>query len=174
MISLLLFSSTKMNTNVNCMEGGGEKRLSETSGSGPTHGLATIQSMQGVQNIVQSSVQTIQPAQSVIGTIAGPSTLVGKSVSVDINPKLSLMKPIGQAGALSSTDTSKITTTVKRIFVAFHLTPFGVLKNGKKTCRLTLTSHWKFRERKYNKNSYLQIHIWISNILNRQFLYMTL
>lgn len=104
-----------MNTNVNTMDGDGEKRLPETSISMPAHSLATIQNLQtvqNVQNIVQSNIQTIQPAQSVIGSVSTTNTLVGKSVSLDLNPKLSLMKPVVHSG-ITSAETNKITTTVK-------------------------------------------------------------
>ena len=107
----------EMNPNNNPMDGGGgnrQQQQQQQSGPSVQHNLTTIQ-MQGVQTvqgIVQGNVQTIQSVRNVIGTVGAPGTLVGKSISLDINPKLPLFKPVAHTGA-SSMETSKITTTVK-------------------------------------------------------------
>ncbi|XP_043271658.1 histone deacetylase complex subunit SAP130 isoform X2 [Venturia canescens] len=119
-----------MNTNVNSMDGDGEKRMPETSISMPAHSLTTIQNLQNVQNvqnIVQTNIQTIQPVQSVIGSVSTTNPLVGKSVSVDLNPKLSLMKPIVQSGITSSTEANKITTTLCSVGPTVRIIPPGML-----------------------------------------------
>lgn len=102
-----------MNTTMSTASGSGDKRLPETTVQTVAQNLTTmqqnVQSVQSVQSVVQSSIQSIQPTQTIVGT---PGSLVGKSVSLDMNPKLSLMKPVVPSGTTSSTETSKITTTV--------------------------------------------------------------
>ncbi|XP_057337772.1 mucin-2 [Microplitis mediator] len=96
-----------MNT-TNPGEGSGEKRLPETSGQSVPHNLTTIQNVQGlqtVQNIVQSTVPTIQSTQNVVNTSAA---IVGKSISLDLNQKLSLMKSVVQTGTPSTSEPGKI------------------------------------------------------------------
>ncbi|XP_012257247.1 histone deacetylase complex subunit SAP130 isoform X2 [Athalia rosae] len=94
-----------MNPSTNPLDGGGvEKHPPEVSQT-----LQTITAIQNVQTIVQSNASNIQSQQTIVGTSTG---LIGKSVSLDLNPKLSLMKPIGQAGNISSTEAAKITTTL--------------------------------------------------------------
>ncbi|XP_066601843.1 histone deacetylase complex subunit SAP130-A-like isoform X2 [Prorops nasuta] len=112
---MCLLRKAIMNTSLSSMDGGGDKRLPETSVQTVAQNLTTIQniqSMQNVQSIMQSSVQTIQPTQTIVGSVGSSNSLVGKSVSLDINPKLSLMKPVAPSGTASTADTSKITTTL--------------------------------------------------------------
>lgn len=104
-----------MNTNLSSTDGGGDKRLPETTVQTIAQNLTTmqnIQSIQNVQSVVQSNIQSIQPTQTIVGTVGTPTSLVGKSVSLDINPKLSLMKPVIPSGATSNAETNKITTTL--------------------------------------------------------------
>jgi len=111
------------------MSGNTDKRVSETTVQTVAQNLTTIQSTQCVQNVqsvqnvqniqsvVQSNVQNIQPTPiqpTIVGTVVTSNSLMGKSVSLDMNPKLSLMKPV-VASATSSTETSKIATTVRVI-----------------------------------------------------------
>lgn len=106
-----------MNTSSSNSEGAGDKRQPDTTQSAG-HTLTTLQNVhriQTIQNIVQGNVQTIQPSQSVVSTVA--SAIVGKSISLDLNPKLSLMKSVVQTGA---SDASKITTTVSIIHFPFE------------------------------------------------------
>jgi len=104
-----------MNTTISTVSSGGDKRLPETTVQTVAQNLTTmqqnVQSVQNVQSMVQSNVPNIQPTQTIVGSMT-PSGLVGKSVSLDMNPKLSLMKPVVPSGATPSTETSKITTTV--------------------------------------------------------------
>ncbi|XP_011306545.1 histone deacetylase complex subunit SAP130-A isoform X2 [Fopius arisanus] len=107
-------------------EGTGDKRQPETS-QVPQHSLTTIQNVhriQTIQNIVQSNVQTIQPAQSVVSTVA--SAIVGKSISLDLNPKLSLMKSVVQSGSAVS-DANKITTTLCSVGSTVRIISPGML-----------------------------------------------
>ncbi|XP_015109308.1 histone deacetylase complex subunit SAP130-A isoform X2 [Diachasma alloeum] len=117
-----------MNTsNSGSAEAAGDKRQPEAS-QGPPHSLATIQNVhriQTIQNIVQSNVQTIQPTQSVVSTVA--SAIVGKSISLDLNPKLSLMKSVVQSGAAVSGETSKITTTLCSVGSTVRIISPGML-----------------------------------------------
>ncbi|XP_043503134.1 histone deacetylase complex subunit SAP130 isoform X2 [Polistes fuscatus] len=104
-----------MNTNLSSTDGGGDKRLPENTVQTIAQNLTTmqnIQSIQNVQSVVQSNIQSIQPMQTIVGTVGTPTSLVGKSVSLDINPKLSLMKPVIPSGATSNAETNKITTTL--------------------------------------------------------------
>ncbi|XP_014598513.1 PREDICTED: histone deacetylase complex subunit SAP130 [Polistes canadensis] len=104
-----------MNTNLSSTDGGGDKRLPENTVQTLAQNLTTmqnIQSIQNVQSVVQSNIQSIQPMQTIVGTVGTPTSLVGKSVSLDINPKLSLMKPVIPSGATSNAETNKITTTL--------------------------------------------------------------
>lgn len=102
-----------MNTTMSTVSSGGDKRLPETTVQTVAQNLTTMQqNVQSVQSVVQSSIQSIQPTQTIVGSVGTPGNLVGKSVSLDMNPKLSLMKPVVPSCATSSTETSKITTTV--------------------------------------------------------------
>ncbi|XP_063991632.1 histone deacetylase complex subunit SAP130-A isoform X2 [Diachasmimorpha longicaudata] len=105
----------------------GDKRQPEPS-QVPPHSLATIQNVhriQTIQNIVQSNVQTIQPTQSVVSTVA--SAIVGKSISLDLNPKLSLMKSVVQSGAAVSGESNKITTTLCSVGSTVRIISPGML-----------------------------------------------
>ncbi|XP_025991059.1 histone deacetylase complex subunit SAP130-A isoform X2 [Solenopsis invicta] len=117
--------NTTMSTGVS---GSGDKRLPETTVQTVAQNLTTmqqnVQSVQSVQSVVQSSIQSIQPTQTIVGP---PSSLVGKSVSLDMNPKLSLMKPVVPSGTTSSTETSKITTTLCSIGSTVKIISPGIL-----------------------------------------------
>lgn len=99
-----------MNTALSSVNSGGDKRLLETTVQTVTT-MQNAPNVQNVQSVVQSSIQSIQPTQTIVGSVGTPS-LIGKSVSLDMNPKLSLMKPVVPSGTTSSAETSKITTTV--------------------------------------------------------------
>ncbi|KAK0091527.1 hypothetical protein PV326_003076 [Microctonus aethiopoides] len=116
-----------MNTNINTLDSTGEKRIAETSVQNISHNLTTIQSIQGIQNIVQSNAQTIQSPQSIVSTIAPTSTIVGKSISLDLNPKLSLMKSVVQTGPASTVDANKITTTLCSVGSTVRIISPGML-----------------------------------------------
>lgn len=111
-----------MNTTLSSVNAGGDKRPSETTMQTvqtTAQNLTTMQNIasgQNVQSVVQSNIQNIQPTQTLIGSV-GTSNLIGKSVSLDMNPKLSLVKPSGTA---SSAETSKITTTVILSFISIQ------------------------------------------------------
>lgn len=118
-----------MNPNINLTEPSGDKRLPEPSLQNVSHNLTNIQNIQGLQNIVQSNVQTIQSTQNVVGTIASSSAIVGKSISLDLNPKLSLMKSVVQTGAAVTGDASKITTTLCSVGSTVRIISPGMLSN---------------------------------------------
>ncbi|XP_077257851.1 uncharacterized protein LOC143894993 isoform X2 [Temnothorax americanus] len=114
-----------MNTTMSTVSSGGDKRLPETTVQTVAQNLTTMQqnvqsvqsTLQSVQSVVQSTIQSIQPTQTIVGSVGSvgtPGGLVGKSVSLDMNPnpKLSLMKPVVPSGATASAETSKITTTL--------------------------------------------------------------
>lgn len=116
--SLFRSNIANMNT-LSTVNSGSDKRLPETTVQTVAQNLTTMQNVQNVQNVqsvVQSSTQNIQPIQTIVGPVGTPGNLVGKSVSLDINPKLSLMKPVTPSGAISSVETSKITTTVILVY----------------------------------------------------------
>lgn len=94
-----------MNSNPNSMEEGDSGNRSPEVG----HSLSNMTATQNVQNVAQTSAQTVQSQQLTINTTA---SLIGKSVSLDLNPKLSLMKPLSQTATMS-TEANKITTTVR-------------------------------------------------------------
>lgn len=102
-----------MSGNNSVSDGGQDKSAPETTVQTVPQNLTTIQSIQtvqGVQTVVPSSIQSIQAAQAVTGQ---GTTLVGKSISLELNPQTSkiLMKqPIGSSIAGSAD--SKITSTV--------------------------------------------------------------
>ncbi|XP_033331640.2 uncharacterized protein LOC117223475 isoform X2 [Megalopta genalis] len=101
-----------MNTTINSVESGGDKRLPETSMQNVAQNLTTMQSVQNVQSVVQSNIQNIQSTQTIVGSIGTPSNHVGKSISMDTNPKLPLMKPMVPSGTSSTPESNKITTTL--------------------------------------------------------------
>ncbi|XP_078039180.1 uncharacterized protein LOC144471214 [Augochlora pura] len=97
-----------MNTTISSVESGGDKRLPEAS----MQSVAQMQSVQNVQSVVQSNIQNIQSTQTIVGSIGTPSNHVGKSMSMDTNPKLPLMKPMVPSGTSSTPESNKITTTL--------------------------------------------------------------
>ncbi|XP_015436191.1 PREDICTED: histone deacetylase complex subunit SAP130 isoform X2 [Dufourea novaeangliae] len=99
-----------MNTTMSSVESGGEKRVPETTVQNVAQNLTTIQSVQSVQSVVQSNIQNIQSTQTIVGSIGTPTNHVGKSISMDTNPKLPLMKPVVPSGTTSTSETNKITT----------------------------------------------------------------
>ncbi|XP_076282500.1 uncharacterized protein LOC143209991 isoform X1 [Lasioglossum baleicum] len=101
-----------MNTTISSVESGGDKRLPETSMQNVAQNLTTMQSAQNVQSVVQSNIQNIQSTQTIVGSIGTPSNHVGKSISMDTNPKLPLMKPVVPSGTTSTSESNKITTTL--------------------------------------------------------------
>lgn len=116
---LLYSDSATMNTTLNSVSSGSDKRLLETVQT-MAQNLTTMQNVSNVQNVqsvVQSTIQSIQPTQTIVSSVGTPGCLVGKSVSLDLNPKLSLMKPVGPSGTTSSAETSKITTTVMHKYI---------------------------------------------------------
>lgn len=101
-----------MNVNTNTGEGG-DKRLPEATVQTIAQNLTTIQTVQSSQNVIQSNIQTIQSTQAIIGNVGqSGTTLVGKSVSLDLNQKLSLAKPGIPSNIVSSTDSNKLTATL--------------------------------------------------------------
>ncbi|XP_011686652.1 PREDICTED: histone deacetylase complex subunit SAP130-A isoform X2 [Wasmannia auropunctata] len=121
---------TAMNTTISTVSGGGgDKRLPpETTVQTVAQNLTTMQqNVQSVQSVVQSSIPSIQPTPTIVGSVGTPGSLVGKSVSLDINPKLSLMKPVVPSGATSSAEASKITTTLCSIGSTVKIISPGIL-----------------------------------------------
>ncbi|XP_058789930.1 histone deacetylase complex subunit SAP130-like isoform X2 [Phymastichus coffea] len=98
-----------MSGNNSVSDGGQDKSATETTVQTVPQNLTTIQSIQtvqSVQNVVPSNIQSIQTAQAVTGQTA---TLVGKSISLELSPKLLMKQPIG-ANVAGSSD-SKIAPT---------------------------------------------------------------
>ncbi|XP_076635623.1 uncharacterized protein LOC143348844 isoform X3 [Colletes latitarsis] len=116
-----------MNTTINSVESGGDKRVPETTVQSIAQNLTTIQSMQNVQSVVQSNIQNIQSTQSIAGSVVTPTNLVGKSISMDTNPKLSLMKPVVPSGTTSTSETNKITTTLCSVGSTVRIISPGML-----------------------------------------------
>ncbi|XP_043664949.1 histone deacetylase complex subunit SAP130 [Vespula pensylvanica] len=119
-----------MNTSLSSTDGGGDKRLPETTVQTIAQNLTTMQNIQNIQNVqsvVQSNIQSIQPTQTIVGTVGTPTGLVGKSVSLDINPKLSLMKPVIPSGTTSNAETNKITTTLCSVGSTVRIISPGML-----------------------------------------------
>lgn len=112
-----------MNTSAPPAEGGVDRRVPETTVQAVAHNLTTIQTIQGVQNvqnIVQGCVSTVQPTQTIVGSIGSSTSIVGKSIALEsLNQKLSIMKPVIPPGTVISTEPSKITTTVFKQFFIF-------------------------------------------------------
>lgn len=116
-----------MNTALSSVDSAGDKRLPETTVQSIAQNLTTMQSMQNVQSVVQSNVQSIQPTQSIVGSIGTPASLIGKSVSLDVNPRLSLMKPVVPSGTTSIAETNKITTTLCSVGSTVRIISPGML-----------------------------------------------
>ncbi|XP_012275254.1 histone deacetylase complex subunit SAP130 isoform X2 [Orussus abietinus] len=112
------------------MDNTGEKYVPEINVQSVMESSTTIQgiqSMPAVHNVSQAVTKTIQSAQTIIGQIGTPAGLVGKSVSLELNPKLSLMKPLIPSGMTTSVETSKITTTLCSVGSAVKILSPGVL-----------------------------------------------
>ncbi|XP_015604837.1 histone deacetylase complex subunit SAP130-A isoform X2 [Cephus cinctus] len=115
---------------MNPVDGNGEKRPPKSVVQTVAQNLTTIQNIQTVQtvqNVAQSSVQNIQPTQTVVGSVGTPTGLVGKSVSLELNSKLSLMKSLAQPGTTPSTETSKMTTTLCSVGSTVRIISPGML-----------------------------------------------
>ncbi|XP_018053811.1 PREDICTED: histone deacetylase complex subunit SAP130-A-like isoform X2 [Atta colombica] len=125
-----ILRSAAMNTTISTVSSGSDKHLPETTVQTVAQNLTTmqqnVQNVQNVQSMVQSNISNIQPTQTIVGSMT-PSGLVGKSVSLDMNPKLSLMKPVVPSGTTSSTETSKITTTLCSIGSTVKIISPGML-----------------------------------------------
>lgn len=106
-----------MNTTLNSVESSGDKHLPETTVQSIAQNLTTMQSIQNAQSVVQSNIQNIQSTQTIVGSVGTSTNLVGKSMSMDTNSKLPVMKPVVPSGTTSTSETNKITTTVKMIFL---------------------------------------------------------
>lgn len=114
------FRTTDMNTTLSSVESGGDKHLPETTVQSIAQNLTTMQSIQNVQSVVQSNIQNIQSTQTIVGSVGAPTNLVGKTMSMDTNSKLPVMKPVVPSGTTSTSETNKITTTVKeKIFFKY-------------------------------------------------------
>ncbi|XP_051174403.1 histone deacetylase complex subunit SAP130-A [Leptopilina boulardi] len=100
-----------MNVNTNSGEGS-DKRQPEATVQTIAQNLTTIQTVQSTQNVIQSNIQTIQSTQAIIGNVGQSGTIVGKSVSLDLNQKLSIAKTGIPSNIVSSTDSNKLTTTL--------------------------------------------------------------
>ncbi|XP_072766825.1 uncharacterized protein [Anoplolepis gracilipes] len=133
-----LFYFTRFNINMNTLStvsNDGDKRLPETTVQTVAQNLTTIQNVQNVQSVVQSGIQNIQPIQTIVGPIGTSGNLVGKPVSLDMNPKqlsltASLVRPVTPSGATSSIETSKITTTLCPIASTVKIIPPTILNTG--------------------------------------------
>lgn len=101
-----------MSAKNNSSEGGQDKSLPKTTvqtlpqNITAIQSLPTVQSMQNVQSGASGSLQNIQTAQ----TITGQATVLGKSISLELNPKL-LVKTSGSTN-IGISDNSKITNAV--------------------------------------------------------------
>ncbi|XP_033216137.1 histone deacetylase complex subunit SAP130-A [Belonocnema kinseyi] len=118
-----------MNVSTNPGDGGGDKRLPEASIQTIPQNLTTIQTVQSAQNMIQSNIQTIQSTQGVVGAVGQPGTLVGKSVSLELNPKLSLSKPGMPSNIVSSTDSSKLTATLCQMSPTLRIISPNMISN---------------------------------------------
>ncbi|XP_053972345.1 histone deacetylase complex subunit SAP130 [Hylaeus volcanicus] len=116
-----------MNTTISSVEGGGDKRVPETTVQSIAQNLTTIQSIQNVQSVVQSNIQNIQSTQTIVGSVGTPTNLIGKSISMDTNPKLPLMKPVVPSGTTSTSETNKITTTLCSVGSTVRIISPGML-----------------------------------------------
>lgn len=108
-----------MNKTLSSIDSGGDKHLSETTVQSIVQNLTTMQNMQNAQSVVHSNIQSIQSTQTIVGSVGTSTNLVGKSMSMDTNPKLPLMKPVVPSGTTSTSETNKITTTVKNILYCY-------------------------------------------------------
>ncbi|XP_017791180.1 PREDICTED: histone deacetylase complex subunit SAP130-A [Habropoda laboriosa] len=116
-----------MNTTLSTGDSGGDKRLPETAVQNIAQNLTTMQNMQNVQSVVQSNMQNIQSTQTIVGSVGTSTSLVGKSMSMDTNPKLPLMKPVVPSGTTSTSETNKITTTICSVGSTVRIISPGML-----------------------------------------------
>ena len=116
-----------MNTTLSSVDSGGDKRLPEATVQSIAQNLTSLQSMQNVQSVVQSNIQSIQSTQTIVGSVGTATNLIGKSISMDTNPKLPLMKPVVPSGATSTSETNKITTTLCPVGSTVRIISPGVL-----------------------------------------------
>ncbi|XP_076238834.1 uncharacterized protein LOC143181963 [Calliopsis andreniformis] len=121
-----------MNTTLSSVDSSGDKRLPETTVQSIAQNLTTLQSMQNVQSVVQSNIQSIQSGQTIVGSVGTSANLVGKSMSMDTNPKLPLMKPVVPSGTTSTSETNKITTTLCPVGSTMRIISPGVSSNAER------------------------------------------
>ncbi|KAK9300516.1 hypothetical protein QLX08_006850 [Tetragonisca angustula] len=93
-----------MNTTLSSVESGGDKHLPETTVQSIAQNLTTMQSIQNVQSVVQS-----------------------KTMSMDTNSKLPVMKPVVPSGTTSTSETNKITTTICSVGSTVRIISPGML-----------------------------------------------
>ncbi|XP_033356488.1 histone deacetylase complex subunit SAP130-A-like isoform X2 [Bombus vosnesenskii] len=124
----IIFRDIDMNTTLSSVESGGDKHLPETTVQSIAQNLTTMQSIQNVQSVVQSNIQNIQSTQTIVGSVGGTSTsLIGKSMSMDTNSKLPVMKPVVPCGTTSTSETNKITTTICSVGSTVRIISPGML-----------------------------------------------
>ncbi|CAD1475098.1 unnamed protein product, partial [Heterotrigona itama] len=116
-----------MNTTLSSVESGGDKHLPETTVQSIAQNLTTMQSIQNVQSVVQSNIQSIQSTQTIVGSVGTPTNLIGKTMSMDTNSKLPVMKPVVPSGTTSTSETNKITTTICSVGSTVRIISPGML-----------------------------------------------
>ncbi|XP_012150856.2 uncharacterized protein LOC100882641 isoform X2 [Megachile rotundata] len=116
-----------MNTTLSSIDSGGDKHTSETTVQSIVQNLTTMQNMQNAQSVVQSNIQSIQSTQTIVGSVGTSTSLVGKSMSMDTNSKLPLMKPVVPSGTTSTSETNKITTTICSVGSTVRIISPGML-----------------------------------------------
>lgn len=104
-----------MSAKNNTPEGGQEKNLPKTTVQTIPQNLTAIQSLPTVQNIqnVQSGTSSTLQGIQTAPAVTGQATLVGKSISLELNPKL-LVKSSGST-SIGIADSSKIASAVSFI-----------------------------------------------------------
>lgn len=115
-----------MSANNSGGDGGQDKAVPETTLQTIPQNLTTIQNIQtvqsiqtiqSVQNVASSGIPSIQTTQTVM---AQAGTLVGKSISLELNPKL-IMKPSIPSSIGSASENNKITTGTVCTFLKYWL-----------------------------------------------------
>lgn len=104
--------------NINTDNNGQEKSLPESTVHSVPQNLTTIQSVQNIQSI-QNSVVTgsIPTIQTVSQAVTAPTpTIIGKSISLDLNSSKILMKPAITSNIVASDSNKIINTQVYYLF----------------------------------------------------------
>lgn len=124
----------------------GEKHLQESTMQSVPQNLTSEPNVQPAQNIISSNIHNVP-------TMIGSSTqIIGKSVSLDLSPKLSIRKPVVPATITTAVEPSKISTTVShQVSFSWYFFSFKEMVNKRNFYVLDMSS-WIYSKNHFSEH----------------------